>query len=145
MEENTVTNSLSFNEYAEKIKNTAIYPTDIVLRGEEKDDGISPIHKTEPYDICVGMPFVYPLLGLVGETGEIFEKVKKRMRDCSLIDFYDEEFCESIKKEVGDVLWYLNQVCLQFHFTLEEAAQLNIDKLLDRLERDVIKGSGDER
>lgn len=83
----------------------------------------------------VGSNFVYPTLGLVGESGEVAEKVKKLLRD-------DEgkvtlEKREEIKKELGDVLWYLTALSREFGFTLEEVARANIEKLTSRKERAV--------
>jgi len=46
---------------------------------------------------------------------------------------------------LGDVLWYLAQVCTEINLSLDEVAEANIAKLLDRLERGVIKGDGDNR
>jgi NTP pyrophosphatase (non-canonical NTP hydrolase) len=81
---------------------------------------------------------VYPALGLCGEAGEVAEKVKKEIRD-----FTDHS--QAIKKEIGDVLWYLNALCYDYNYTLAEAAQDNLTKLRDRRERGVLRGSGDNR
>ena len=47
--------------------------------------------------------------------------------------------------ELGDVLWYLTQICTELDLTLEEVAEANLVKLFDRLERGKIKGDGDNR
>ncbi len=52
---------------------------------------------------------------------------------------------EALKSELGDVLWYVSQVCTELGIELDEVAQGNIEKLLDRLERGKIKGDGDSR
>jgi len=91
----------------------------------------------------VGKNFVYPTLGLVGESGEVAEKVKKLLRDHDGV--VSEEQKEEIKKEMGDVLWYLAALAREFGFTLEDLAKKNIEKLLSRKERGVIHGSGDNR
>jgi NTP pyrophosphatase (non-canonical NTP hydrolase) len=46
---------------------------------------------------------------------------------------------------LGDVLWYLAQVCNDCDIDLEAVARENLDKLRDRQERGVLKGSGGER
>ena len=51
----------------------------------------------------------------------------------------------AIEKEIGDVLWYLNALALEIGTTLDSAARLNNEKLLDRMNRGVLKGSGDNR
>lgn len=90
----------------------------------------------------------YPALGLVGEAGEVSEKIKKRYRDCagnveeSLRDLdWRIELC----KELGDVLWYLTRIAANAGFSLQNVAEANIAKLRSRQERGVIHGSGDNR
>lgn len=83
------------------------------------------------------------LLGLVGETGEIAEKAKKIVRDKDS-DFSQWDVAD-LKKELGDVLWYLAVIADHFDLPLEEVAQHNIAKLADRQTRAMIGGSGDDR
>ncbi len=88
-------------------------------------------------------PIVYPTLGLTNEAGEFAGKVKKLFRDKNgVIDDTDRE---ALKQELGDVLWYLAQIATELGVTLEDVASSNLTKLFDRLERDQIKGSGDNR
>lgn len=86
---------------------------------------------------------IYLCLGLGGECGELYEKVKKAIRDknCKV----DEEFLTLIKKELGDILWYWAAVCDEFGIDPDEVSAMNLEKIKDRLERDVLKGEGDER
>lgn len=86
---------------------------------------------------------IYPTLGINGEAGEIAEKVKKILRDKKGV--FDQENKLELLKEAGDVLWYINALCRDLGFTLELAAQLNIEKLESRRRRDVLGGSGDNR
>lgn len=75
----------------------------------------------DPLDIAYG------ILGLVGETGEVAEKIKKFIRgDKTELDL------EDIKKELGDVMWYTQYMCQILGFTMEEVASLNIAKLRTR-------------
>ena len=99
-------------------------------------------HVTAKYP-NIGNNFVYPVLGLAGETGEVAEKVKKILRDKGGIVSAEDR--EEIKKELGDVLWYLARVSEEMGLSLEEVAQMNIEKLLSRLERGKIQGEGDNR
>ena len=88
-------------------------------------------------------PIVYPTMGLVNEAGELAGKVKKIFRDRSGV--IGEEERQALKKEAGDVLWYLAQICTELDLTLEEVAEANITKLFSRLERGQIQGEGDDR
>ncbi len=86
---------------------------------------------------------VYPTLGLVNEAGEVAGKVKKIFRDKGGV--IGEADREALKQELGDVLWYLTQICTELDITLEEVAATNIEKLCSRLERGAIRGDGDTR
>ncbi len=89
------------------------------------------------------MPIVYPALGLAGESGEVCEKVKKIFRDDDglVTDLKREE----IRKELGDVLWYIANIASDLNLELNDIAQANIDKLLSRQKRGTLGGSGDNR
>jgi NTP pyrophosphatase (non-canonical NTP hydrolase) len=94
-------------------------------------------------EIPMNHPIVYPTLGLTNETGELAGKIKKIFRDKEgVIGPQDRE---DLKKELGDILWYLTQICTELDLTLEEVAEANIEKLFSRLERGKIGGDGDER
>lgn len=82
-------------------------------------------------------------LGVANEAGEVAGKIKKMMRDDDNI--LTDERRNQIIDECGDVLWYLARLSQELNTTLEEVFQRNHDKLEDRLARNVIKGSGDNR
>ena len=86
-----------------------------------------------------GAEMWYYALGLVGEAGEVAEKVKKVYRDKIRIDNV------AIAREIGDVLWYAARLAETLGMSLDEVARLNIEKLIDREMRGVLKGSGDDR
>ena len=79
--------------------------------------------------------------GIVGELGELSELNKKFMRDGG----DPEEWRENFKKEFGDIFYYLAKFANYFDIDLTEVLQLNVLKLTSRKERNVIKGSGDNR
>ena len=91
----------------------------------------------------LGSNNIYPTLGLVGEAGEVAEKVKKVIRDKKGI--FDEESKKAIKKELGDVLWYWSNLCNEFGFSFEDVALQNLEKLRLRASKGKISGSGDDR
>lgn len=109
---------MTFKEYQKQSRKTAMYPN-------------------------AGKNFIYPTLGLAGESGEVAEKIKKVLRDKGGI--IDEEMRREIKKELGDVLWYLTQIGSELGMTLEDIANENIKKLSSRLERGKLNGNGDNR
>jgi len=87
--------------------------------------------------------FFHLVLGLVGESGEIAEKVKKIIRDKdSDLAQLDKE---DLTKELGDVLWHIAVLAQYFDISLEEVGATNIAKLASRLERGKIGGDGDNR
>ena len=77
-------------------------------------------------------------LGLPGETGEVVELLKKRVRDGNL-DIVN------LKKELGDVLYYWAMLCMAFDLKPSEVIKANQDKLNSRLSRGTMQGSGDDR
>ena len=109
---------MDFDNYQIEARKTAIYPN--------KDRN-----------------FIYPTLGLVGESGEVAEKIKKILRDKN--GTFDYESKLALKKELGDVLWYLSNLCNELDFSLNEIAKENLEKLNLRLSRGKISGSGDDR
>lgn len=90
---------------------------------------------------------MYPVLGMLAEAGEVADKLKKHMRDDHLFTPKDlsAQQKHELAKELGDVLWYIAQLATEFETSLDEVAQMNIDKLYSRLERGKLGGSGDNR
>jgi NTP pyrophosphatase (non-canonical NTP hydrolase) len=78
-------------------------------------------------------------LGLVGESGEVAEKIKKLFRDKG--KFSDED----VLKELGDVLFYVVALSNIFGGNLKKTMEMNMAKLDDREQRGKLKGSGDNR
>ena len=79
------------------------------------------------------------VLGLVGEAGEVAEKVKKMLRDGSRLNQ------EEVVKELGDVLFYTTAIANYFYSDLQTVIDTNIKKLDDRETRGVLSGNGDNR
>jgi NTP pyrophosphatase (non-canonical NTP hydrolase) len=109
---------MNFNEYQKKAWKTAIYPNK-------------------------GNNLIYPTLGLNGETGEVAEKVKKLIRDNK--NFADQEFFHTMRNELGDVLWYVAALCMELGVDMNVVAEMNLEKLQDRQDRNKLHGSGDDR
>lgn len=91
------------------------------------------------------MRIIYPTLGLVGEAGEVAEKVKKLFRDQNDNPEHLKTFKQEITKELGDVLWYVAALSDDLGINLDDVLQQNFEKLSSRKERDKLIGSGDNR
>jgi NTP pyrophosphatase (non-canonical NTP hydrolase) len=91
----------------------------------------------------IGHAVIYPALGLTNEAGEVAGKIKKIFRDKSGVIGPAER--EALRAELGDVLWYVSQVATELDLSLDEIAQQNIAKLVDRAARGKIQGDGDNR
>lgn len=100
-------------------------------------------HATETAIYPDNLKIMYPAMGLAGEVGEVLNKIKKIYRDeqGQLSDAKREE----LTKEVGDCLWYIAALCTDLDISMGHAAEGNFRKLIDRMNRGVIGGSGDNR
>lgn len=82
-------------------------------------------------------------MGVAGEAGEVLEKWKK------IVAYKEgkvsEEDLAGLKKELGDVVWYVAVLAESLGVSFEEVMQLNVEKLKDRQKRNIIKGAGDNR
>lgn len=85
----------------------------------------------------------YLTMGLMGESGEVAEKIKKIFRDGG--GKVDVKTRELLGLELGDVLWYISEICTELGLKMGDVAKANIDKLASRRKRGVVHGSGDKR
>ena len=92
--------------------------------------------KTAIYPKDTGL--LYVTLGLMNECGEFGGHIKKMIRDGRIDD-------KAAAKELGDVAWYLAMCAEELGYELSEITNMVLVKLKDRAERNVIKGSGDDR
>ena len=109
---------MELSDYQERSRTTAVYPG-------------------------AGANLLYPTLGLCGEAGEVAEKIKKMVRDDAGV--LSAERRAGLAKELGDVLWYVAQIATEAGLDLDAIAAADLDKLLSRRDRDVLRGSGDDR
>tara|TARA_B100000073_G_scaffold299885_1_gene265983 strand:- start:14554 stop:14880 length:327 start_codon:yes stop_codon:yes gene_type:complete len=108
---------MDFTTYQQKSRETAIYKNELKV--------------------------LYPALGLAGEAGEVCEKIKKIYRDKDGDMSSNDRL--AIRKELGDVLWYISQLACDIDVTLASVATANLEKLRVRKENGTLQGSGDDR
>lgn len=65
-------------------------------------------------------------LGLGGETGEVLEIIKKARRDEEPVDL------KHLREEIGDVCWYIANLCSVYGFNLIDILKENKEKLEKR-------------
>jgi NTP pyrophosphatase (non-canonical NTP hydrolase) len=75
-------------------------------------------------------------LGLPGEVGEVVELIKKARFHG--VPYPTEKMC----KELGDILWHVNQMAYAHGLTLAEVAQHNVEKLRARYPNGFVPGGG---
>ena len=68
-------------------------------------------------------------LGLSAEAGEFTEVVKKIIFQGKP---YSEENVFHMKRELGDICWYLAQACMALDTTFDEVIEMNVEKLKAR-------------
>jgi len=115
-------NKMNFNEYQRECRKTDV--------GTAAQD-------------CLEPGWLYYVLGIAGESGEIMEKIKKLFRDKKGI--IDKDFKEDITKEMGDVQWYMARLCDWFDIEFEDVFVKNVEKLQSRKVRGKLHGDGDDR
>lgn len=108
---------MNFYEYESSAASTAVYP---------REDALS-----------------YVALGLVGEAGEVANKVKKVLRDRG--GEVDEDMREDLISELGDVLWYVAACCRELNVDMATVAYENTLKLANRKMNNTLQGAGDKR
>lgn len=69
---------------------------------------------------------IWNAIGLAGEAGEVADLVKKGIYHQHGLDV------EKVKKELGDVMWYVAAMCTKLNINLSEVCDANIQKLKAR-------------
>ena len=87
------------------------------------------MNKLELEDDCNLSQLLTAALGLGAESGEFTEVVKKIILQGKP---YNEENVFHMKRELGDICWYLAQACMALDTTFDEIIEMNVDKLKAR-------------
>ena len=72
------------------------------------------------------MDAIHMVLGMTTEVGEIVDVYKKNLAYCKPMDL------TNVKEEIGDLMWYISELCNYHGWQLEDILQTNIDKLRSR-------------
>jgi len=65
-------------------------------------------------------------VGVCAEGGEFMEIVKKMAFQGKP---YNEDNVYHMKRELGDIMWYMAQACIALDVTFEELVEMNVEKL----------------
>ena len=155
-----------FNDYQRFTDITATYPTESALGytacglvGEvgEYAEKISKIitlnNRTAtgkfPQESLDTLAELKEILDASAELSKRAEKLKKEIRSRKVtlppIVIWSREEAEELISEVGDLQWYIAQAAKALRAKLCDVVTRNVDKLVSRMKRDVIFGSGDRR
>ena len=97
---------------------------------ESKDSDAFTIRLRELYE--EGLPVERLLTAAVGmsaESGEFTEIVKKMIFQGKPVN---EDNLFHLKRELGDVMWYVAQACMALDTTFDEIVEMNVEKLKAR-------------
>ena len=68
-------------------------------------------------------------VGMSAEAGEFTEVVKKIIFQGKPVN---EENLFHLKRELGDIMWYVAQACMGLNVSIDEVIEMNVNKLMDR-------------
>jgi len=87
------------------------------------------MNKLELEDDCNLPQLLTAALGLTAESGEFSEVVKKIILQGKP---YNEDNVFHMKRELGDICWYIAQACMALDTTFDEIIEMNVEKLKTR-------------
>ena len=90
---------------------------------------ISRMNRLELEDDCNIPQLLTAALGLTAESGEFTEVVKKIILQGKP---YNEDNVFHMKRELGDICWYIAQACMALDTSFDEIIEMNVDKLKAR-------------
>ena len=90
---------------------------------------LTSMNNLELADDCNIPPLITAAFGLTAEAGEFTEVVKKIILQGKP---YNEENVFHMKRELGDICWYIAQACMALDTSFDEIMETNVDKLKAR-------------
>ncbi len=121
------------NDYArfvDSCTSNASKHTDVMINRVDKLQGNTSVQGTERHEDMQVARLLTSVIGMMAESGEFAEVVKKKIFQADTQFTNDEIF--HMKRELGDVLWYWVQGCIALGFTPDEVMDENIKKLESR-------------
>lgn len=114
--------TIDLNKYIEFVDTTTSNPSknynDFVKRIQYLDEQNFPTER-----------LLTAAVGMSAEAGEFTEIIKKIIFQGKPVN---DENLFHLKRELGDVIWYLAQACIGLGISLEEIIQMNFEKLSSR-------------
>jgi len=111
------------NKYIEFVKQTTSKPS------LDWPTLASRLSELEVRDDCNVTQLMTAAFGLTAESGEFTEVVKKIFLQGKP---YTEENIFHMKRELGDIMWYMAQACMALDISFDEVLQMNVEKLSAR-------------
>ncbi len=100
------------------------------VTSEESKDGVAFVNRIKELEETSDLHrLLTGAVGMSSEAGEFLEIVKKIIFQGKP---YSEDNIRHLKIELGDILWYVAQVCMALDVPLDEICDMNIDKLSKR-------------
>ena len=90
---------------------------------------MSRMNNLELEDDCNVPQLLTAALGLTAESGEFTEVVKKIILQGKP---YNKATVVHMKRELGDICWYIAQACMALDTSFDEIIEMNVDKLKKR-------------
>ena len=117
-----MTKQVDFDRYAEFVDGVTSSPSKdfeaFIYRLQELNGERPDIHR-----------LLTAAVGLSAESGEFTEIVKKIIFQGKP---YNDDNIYHMKRELGDIMWYLAQACMALNTNFNEILEMNIDKLKSR-------------
>jgi NTP pyrophosphatase (non-canonical NTP hydrolase) len=114
--------TIDLNKYVEFVDATTSNPS------KQYSEFLKRLHNLE----VEGFPterLLTAAVGMSAEAGEFTEIVKKIVFQGKPVN---EENLFHLKRELGDIMWYVAQACMGLDVSLEEVIQMNFEKLSAR-------------
>ena len=90
---------------------------------------VSRMNNLDLEDDCIVRQLLSAALGLTAESGEFTEVVKKIILQGKQ---YNEDNVFHMKRELGDICWYIAQACMALDTSFDEIIEMNVEKLESR-------------